>query len=260
MIRGFRRSIHPTVVPIAFLLVGWWLLPFVVEAPAYKLPRISLVWRDFWQLLSSGVLIEQTLGSIGRLAQGFVIGGVLGLVVGFAVASSRQVAAFLEPVLVFFQAIAGIAWIPLAIVWFGFGPAPVIFVVANGIFFIVLLNTTLGVQSISPVVRNAVRTLGGSRLDVVREVVIPGALANVLTGLRLGLGFGWKALVAAEIIAGGRGIGYMASEASQRYDGPTVLVAIGVIGTIWLMTDRFVLRPIESRTIRRWGMVQQGAI
>jgi NitT/TauT family transport system permease protein/taurine transport system permease protein len=128
------------------------------------------------------------------------------------------------------------------------------------VFFIVLLNTTLGVQMIPPVARHAVRTLGGSDWVVLREVVIPGAVANVLTGLRLGLGFGWKALIAAELIAGGKGLGYMASEAGTRYESATIVVSIATIGLIWLLMDRLILRTLEVRTVERWGMVRTTSV
>jgi len=260
MRRVLARFAHPGYVPIALFLLVWWLVPQMVAMPEYKLPKLQSVLQTLWQLLASGVLVGQMFASLGNLARGFVIGAIPGIVIGIAVGSSSRVASFLEPPLIFFQSIAGVAWIPLAIVWFGFGRASVVFVVANGVFFIVLLNTTLGVQMIPPVARHAVRTLGGSDWAVLREVVIPGAVANVLTGLRLGLGFGWKALIAAELIAGGKGLGYMASEAGMRYESATIVVSIATIGLIWLLMDRLILRTLEVRTVERWGMVRTTSV
>jgi ABC-type nitrate/sulfonate/bicarbonate transport system permease component len=260
MTRTLARFAHPGYVPVILLVLAWSLLPQMAGVPEYKLPRPQSVLLAAYELSVNGVLLNQTLASLGNLARGFFVGAIPGIVIGLAVGSSNRIASFLEAPLTFFQSIAGVAWIPLAIIWLGFGQAPVIFVVANGVFFIILLNTTLGVRMIPPVVRQAVRTLGGNDWDVLREVVIPGAVANLLTGLRLGLGFGWKALIAAELIAGGKGLGYMANEAGQRYEGATIIVAIATIGAIWLLMDRLLLRTLEVRTVERWGMVRKTSL
>jgi NitT/TauT family transport system permease protein/taurine transport system permease protein len=215
------------------------------------------VVRAFIVLVEDGTLVSNMLSSLARLGVATVLGGLLGWIVGLGIARNRAVAVFVRPLVVFLQSIAGIAWVPLAIVWFGYGNGPTMFVVANVVFFIMLFNTIVGIQTIASKFEDAVRTLGGTRLDILKEVILPGSLANVLTGLRLGVSQGWQGLVAAEIIAGGAGLGYMAQSASQRYDTPTVLVAILTIGFLWLGLQRFILRPIEIRTIERWGLVRR---
>jgi NitT/TauT family transport system permease protein/taurine transport system permease protein len=215
-----------------------------------------VLW-EFAELVWDGVLLKHVAASLGSLAVGFCIGAGTALVLGVAMAVNYRVAAFAEPLVVFLQAIAGITWIPLAIIWFGFGIGPVVFVVANAVFFVALFNTILGVQSIPMVLHHAVLTLGGGRLAILREVVIPGALANVLVGLRTALAFGWRALVTVEIIAANKGLGFMLLDASQRYESARVVVGIVLIGSIWLAMDRLLLRTIEMRTVERWGLVRR---
>jgi ABC-type nitrate/sulfonate/bicarbonate transport system permease component len=256
--RRLRRVLHPALVPLVVLVVAWLLLPRFLVIPQYKLPRLEDVLRTFIAVVKDGTLVSNMLSSVARLGAATILGGVLGWIVGLGIARNRIIAAFLQPLVVFMQSIAGIAWVPLAIIWFGYGTGPTVFVVANGVFFIVLFNTIVGVQTIASRFEDVVRTLGGTRLDILKEVILPGALANLLTGLRLGVSFGWRALVAAEVIAGSAGLGYMAESASQRYDTPTVLVSILTIGFIWLGLERFILQPIEARTVERWGLVRRG--
>jgi NitT/TauT family transport system permease protein/taurine transport system permease protein len=245
------------LIPLVVLIVGWLLLPKLFLIPSYKLPTLAEIARTFIVVVKDGTLVSNMLSSLARLGIATVLGAVLGWTVGLGIARNRSIAAFLQPLVAFMQSIAGIAWVPLAIIWFGYGIGPTVFVVANGVFFIVLFNTVVGIQTIASKFEDVVRTLGGTSVDILTEVILPGALANVLTGLRLGVSFGWRSLVAAEVIAGSAGLGYMAESASQRYDTPTVLVSILTIGFLWLALERFILQPIEACTIERWGLVRR---
>jgi NitT/TauT family transport system permease protein/taurine transport system permease protein len=159
------------------------------------------------------------------------------------------------PVVTFLQAVAGIAWAPLAVLWFGIGNTAVAFLVVNSVFFSSLYNTVLGVQMIPPVLWRAVRSLGASRFQVVRELIIPGATTQLLTGLRTSMALGWRALVAAELIIGTNGLGFLMMDATKWYGTDTVICGIIIIGVIWLAFDRLIFVPIEQRTVRRWGLL-----
>lgn len=252
----WSRLLQPGLIPVVVIVAVWILLPHLVTLPSYEFPRFGDVISDLWLLLGNGTLIGALGDSLGRLAVAFIIGASLGVAAGLAVTTSRGIRDFLLPLVAFFNSIAGIAWIPMAIVWFGFGSGPVLFVIANNVFFIVLYNTLLGAESIPQVMFDAVRVLGGGRRSVLlREVLIPGAMVGVLGGLRTGLAFGWRALIAVELIAASNGLGYLSIQASRVYDGATVVVVILVTGVAWLAMERLLLRPIETRTVQRWGMV-----
>jgi len=160
-------------------------------------------------------------------------------------------------VLSFLQAIAGIAWVPLTIIWFGIGNGSVIFVIANTIFFASLYNTVVGVQSIPQSLYWAVRSHGGRGLSLLTNLILPGALVQILLGMRTSMAYGWRALVASEMIAGSNGLGYMTMEAVQWQRTDVIILGMIVIGLIWMLMDRFVFTAIERRTVGRWGLLQR---
>lgn len=256
MRRRRRLRIPPSVFTVAGLLGIWWLAPTILHVPEYQLPSIGAVVGTARRLAADGTLLHHAVASLTRLFLALVVGGSLGVAAGLALATSARLTRFFEPLLLFFQAMAGIAWVPLAIIWFGIGAGPVLFVVANLAFFIMFFTTAVGVQTIPRVMRSAVQTLGGGSWAVLREVLIPGALAQVLGGLRLAVGYGWRSLVAAEIIAGGDGLGYLAGFSGQIYDSAGVVVAILTIGFCGVAIESLIVRPIERRTVVRWGMVR----
>lgn len=175
---------------------------------------------------------------------------------GIAMGVNRHVATFLTPLLRFFSVLAGIAWIPIATLWFGYGFGAIVFVIFNAVFFIVAYNTLLGVAAIPMRLRHAAASLGAGPGAMLFEVLLPGALPNIVTGIRTGLGFAWRGLIAAEMIATNVGLGYMLFVARDFYRTEVIVLGMIVIGAIWLLLDRLVLAPIERATIERWGLVQ----
>ena len=214
-----------TFVLAALIVVVWALLPHVVHYPAYMLPSIGAVAAYARDSIADGSLAVAIGASLVRLAIGFVLGMALAIPVGLAIALNRHVADMLRPVLSFLQAIAGIAWVPLTIIWFGIGNGSVIFVIAYTIFFAALYNTVLGVESIPLALHRAVRSHGGRGTKLVTTLILPGALVQILLGMRTSLAYGWRALVASEMIAGSSGLGYMTMEAVQA--DPLVAARLG---------------------------------
>ena len=196
-----------------------------------------------------------------RACCAWLVGTVLALVVaiplGIAMGVSPVVSSFLTPLFRFFSVLAGIAWIPIATLWFGYGFGAITFVIFNAVFFIVTYNTLLGVSTIPLPVRNAAASLGAGRWAMLTEVLLPGALPNIVTGIRTGLGFAWRGLIAAEMIATNVGLGYMLFVARDFYRTEVIVLGMIVIGVLWLLLDRLLLAPLERATIERWGMVQR---
>jgi NitT/TauT family transport system permease protein/taurine transport system permease protein len=245
------------VVPFALLIGGWLVLPYLVKYPSYMLPSVPTVLDYALETLRDGTLPAAIAASLGRLFVGFVLGMGLAIPLGIAIALNRTVADLFRPVLSFLQAIAGIAWVPLTLVWFGIGNGSVIFVIANTIFFSALYNTVIGVQSIPLALHRAVRSHGGHGLSLLTNLVLPGALVQILLGVRTSLAYGWRALVAAEMIAGSSGLGYMTMEAVQWQRTETIILGMIVIGLLWVLMDRLIFTPIERRTVGRWGLLQR---
>jgi NitT/TauT family transport system permease protein/taurine transport system permease protein len=245
------------MVPFVALVGGWLALPYLVKYPAYMLPSVGTVLSYALETVRDGSLLANIGASLTRLVIGFVIGKGLAIPLGIAIALNRTVADLFRPLLSFLQAIAGIAWVPLTLVWFGIGNGSVIFVIANTIFFSALYNTVIGVQSIPLALHRAVRSHGGEGLSLLTNLILPGALVQILLGVRTSLAYGWRALVAAEMIAGSNGLGYMTMEAVQWQRTETIILGMIVIGILWVLMDRLIFTPIERRTVGRWGLLQR---
>lgn len=248
----FMRSLP--VIPFAGLLVVWVVGWEVARPQLVTLPSIPEVWHTLRQLWDNGQLLTNISASMDRWGLGFGIGAVSGLVLGLLTGLRPLIARMVEPVVSFFMAISGIVWLPIAIVWFGLGTPTVIFIIWNSVFFLIFANTMLGVRSVATVLEDAVRTLGASRTHIVTRVVIPGALPHILEGLRSGVGFGWRALIAAEIIGANSGLGAMIYQAKEFLRSDVILTGVIMIATIGLLLDA-VLGLAERRTIERWGLV-----
>ena len=242
-------------------VVYGWLAPIHIPPPA-------AVWGAVFNLQdgcpgvidalrqSSGCLFtNHILSSIGRVGLSLVVGLPLGVAFGVLAGMHRRLAHALEPVGVFANAISGIAWVPLAIIWFGVGWLTTLFILLNTVFWLVFFNTLLGVRGVPRAYEHGVLTLGAKRWKVITHVYIPGALPSIVTGIRMSMGFGWRALIAAEMIGGDRGLGFMLFVSAQEYKTEEVFLGVLVIAIIWMLTDRACLVPLERWTIERWGLV-----
>ena len=245
------------VVPFLIMLAAWSAAPVMLTYPPYILPPITAVWEHFTDSLLDGSLIATIGDSLLRLFLGFVVGNALAIPLGIAIATNRHVAEAVRPVLSFFQSIAGIAWVPLAIVWFGIGMGSVVFVVANTIFFSSIYNTVIGVEMVPTVLYRAVRSHGANRWQVLVHLVLPGSLAQIIVGMRTSMAYGWRALVGAEILAGSSGLGFMIVDATQFYQTEVIIMGMLLIGLLWMIIDRLLFRQLELRTVQRWGLIQR---
>ena len=193
--------------------------------------------------------------SLGRVLVGLAVSVPMGIAFGVGMGLSRGLARSVEPVASFLNSLSGIAWLPLAITWFGIGWVSVTFILWNTIFFLVLFNTLVGVRAVPRIFEHSLLTLGGTRRHIIFQVLIPGALPSIVTGIRMSMGFGWRAILAAEMISSTNGLGFLIYNAANFHQTDTILVGILLIGIIWLTTDRLILVPIERWTVERWGLV-----
>jgi taurine transport system permease protein len=243
--------------PFAVLLVLWaTLVPYFNVNPRL-FPHLDAVVQAGIDGVRDGSLINHIGASLMRVAVGTVLALIAAIPLGIAMGVSPVVSSFLTPVLRFFSVLAGIAWIPIATLWFGYGFGAITFVIFNAVFFIVTYNTLLGVSTIPMAVRNAAASLGAGRWSMLTEVLLPGALPNVVTGIRTGLGFAWRGLIAAEMIATNAGLGYMLFVARDFYRTEVIVLGMIIIGVLWLLLDRLLLAPLERATVERWGMVHR---
>ena len=249
-----RRALRGAT-PFAVLVGLWALASRLGLVPAIFVPPPDAVARTAWELARDGSLWMNVAASLGRVLVGVVVSVPLAVALGVVVGLNRRLASVVEPIAGFFNALSGIAWLPLAVTWFGLGWISVTFILSNTIFFLVFFNTLIGVRTVPRIFEHAVLTLGGSRWDVIAHVLVPGALPSIVTGIRLSIGFGWRALIAAEMIATSTGLGFLIYNAANFHQTDTILVGIVAIGVLWLITDRWILQPVERRTVERWGLL-----
>jgi len=243
------------LVPFVPVVLLWALVAEAGIFPRVFFPGPLEVIQSFGKLMYNGILPAYLEDSVVRLAAGTAVGMTLGIPLGLLVGLSDRAHRLLWPILLFFQAIGDIAWLPILLIWFGFGLGTMTFVIVYTVLFPVVLNTVLGVRSVPIELHRAARSLGASRARVVWEVVLPGALPNIVTGLRNGLGYGWRALIAAEMIVGTSGVGFLMFDARRAGSVVEIMLGMIVLGILWYIVDSWVLAPIERATGQRWGLV-----
>lgn len=236
------------VIPAA-VLTTWQLLAEWGYLSELMFPAPSVIARSFAELAKSGDLWMHFRISALRACFGFLLGGGLGLAFGLLVGLFRRSEKLLDPTIQMVRMIPSLAVVPLFILWFGIGEESKVLLIAKAAFFPLYINTFIGIRNVDNKLFEVGRVLGFSRYKQIVRLVIPGAIPNILLGVRLSLGLSWLGLVVAELIASTSGIGYMISDARQFADTPVVFVGIFVFAVAGLLSDTAV-RLLESRLVR----------
>lgn len=237
------------------LTLGLWQLLAMTGALGRTPSPVDVV-KGLYDLIVTGLppgyyLQWHLLASLERVLIGFAFAVVLAVPLGILMGSSTVFDAVLDPLVEVVRPIPPLAWLPLAVIWFGIGMFSAAFMIFLGAFFPILLNTVMGVKSVDPCLVEAARTLGAHRTTILLHVLTPGAMPSIVTGLRIGIGIGWMTLVAAEMtgVRSGYGLGYMILTARDvaRYD--LVVAGMVVIGAVGFLMDRLV-KYAEKRLLR----------
>jgi ABC-type nitrate/sulfonate/bicarbonate transport system permease component len=235
------------------LFVGLWeLAARLVWRDPLVLPAPSAALALAWATLSAGELAAHVGASLGRILAGFVLGALAGVALGIAAGWYRLVALVCRPFIEVLRPIPPLAWIPIAIVWFGLGEPSKIFVIFLGAFFPVFTSAYRGMNGIPPVILRAARTMEVDGPMLLIKVAVPAALPDIATGLRVGFGLSFGILVAAELIAAERGMGYLVMQSRQLGQLGVSIFAIFLIGLVNLIADHQLARVIR-RIVGRWA-------
>ena len=234
-------------VPIVLLGV-WEVLSRTGVIAPNVLPAPSSVGVTAWHLTETGELPRHLWESLKRAAAGLAIGGSIGLVLGVLTGFSRLFDALIDRNIQIIRAIPFLAILPLVMVWFGVGESGRYFLVALGTLFPIYLNTVLGIRQVDPKLLEMGRVIGLPKLQLVRTVVLPGALPSILLGVRLALTNAWLALVIAETVGAPAGIGYMATNAREFLQTDVIVLVIVLYALIGLTTD-LIARALERRLL-----------
>ncbi len=245
----------PSVAVLALVLGVWWIA--VAATGSVIFPTPGQVVTGALELIEDGTLWQHIGASLMRVGAGFLLAVLIGVPLGLWMGWVRPAFDTLNPIFQMLRPISPIAWIPIAILWFGVGDASPIYLIFISSVFPMVVQTTAGVHTIEQRYLRAAENFGVSRTTLFSQVVIPAALPQIITGMRIGLGVAWLVVVAAEMIALRSGLGYLiidSRNAGNRYD--LVIASMIIIGLIGLLLD-FAMRRLEGLKRVRWRYAQQ---
>ncbi|MGG2398020.1 taurine ABC transporter permease TauC [Pseudomonas sp. SH1-B] len=234
-----RRELSLPVISslsIASLLWLWWAVTTAGLIEPLFLPSPQAVLARGWQLLGEGYMnasLWQHLGaSLGRIGLGLLAAVLTAVPLGIAIGRHRIARGIFDPLIEFYRPIPPLAYLPLIVIWCGIGELSKVLLIYLAIFAPVAIATATGVRNVDPAKLRAAQSLGATPAQLVRHVILPSALPDILTGIRIGLGVGWSTLVAAELIAATEGLGFMVQSAAQFLVTDVVILGILVIALI----------------------------
>ncbi|KJC50733.1 ABC transporter permease subunit [Bradyrhizobium sp. LTSP857] len=251
---GFRRAM------ILILLAAVWQAYALFADNDLVFPKLTDVLVALWRTTLSGVLPARTWNSLQTLLTGYALGIGLGVVITTAAITTRLGSDLLATLTAMFNPLPAIALLPLALLWFGLGSGSVLFVLAHSVLWPFALNTHAGYQAVSETLRLAGRNCGLPPLQYVMRVLMPAALPSIIAGLKISWAFGWRTLIAAELVFGasssGGGVGWFIFEKRNDLKIPDVFAGLLVIVLIGLFMEGVFFRLLERHTVRKWGMVR----
>ena len=244
-----RPRFLAAIVPLGLLAVWVATTSITRVFLPHQLPSPWQVVMTAAELARGGELVHHIAASTVRIAAGFALGAAAALVLGTLVGLSRTVEAMLDPTLQMVRNVPSLAWVPFLLLWMGIDEAPKIVLIAIGGFFPVYLNLVTGIRQTDRKLIEVGAVFGMTRLELVRRIILPSALPYLLAGLRIGLGQSWLFLVAAELIASTRGLGYLLIDGQSTARPDLMLVGILVLAGLGKLSDAG-LRRIERRVLR----------
>ena len=255
---GDGKSGHISLITAVALLALWSIVTELGLVKPLFLPSPVAVWQKFLVATTDGVsnstLAEHTLASLGRVLGAFVFALITAVPVGILMGVNRVWRGLFDPIIEFYRPLPPLAYLPLIIIWLGIGEFPKIFLIYLAIFAPMAIAARAGVRSVSIEQIHAAYAMGATRAQVIVEVILKAAMPEIFTGMRIGIGVGWTTLVAAEMVAAHRGLGFMVLNAAEFLASDTVIMGILVIGAFAFAFD-LMLRYLEKVLIPWKGRI-----
>jgi sulfonate transport system permease protein len=252
--RWLAKELGPPLAGIAGAIVVWAIVAATTSSAA--IPSPAVVWEAFLDGVRDGSIPEAAVKTLIRLAFSFVVAVAFGVALGLGLALNEFARRSIRPLVVALQITPFVAWVPLAVVWFGATERAVVFVAIVGSFPAMTLATIQAIRQVPPLYERAGRTLGATGWRLYRKVIFPAALPGVMGGLQQAWGFAWKALMAGELVvaaARATGLGYLLGRAGENV--PTLLAALAVILVIGVAVDYLLFGQLDRRIRRRRGLL-----
>ncbi|MBK8454150.1 MAG: taurine ABC transporter permease TauC [Thiofilum sp.] len=235
---------------VVMLTALWWLVSALQFVPALFLPAPQAVGDKFILVSSTGfmdaTLWQHTLASLQRILLGLAFAVAIGIPLGLWMGCNRVVQGLLDPLVEIYRPIPPLAYLPLLVIWFGIGELTKVLLIFLAILAPIIIATAHGVLATNKSRKYAALSLGASKQQLLWYVILPSALPSILTGIRIGLGAGWSTLVAAELVAATRGLGFMVQSAAQFLVTDVVILGILVIALIAFAIE-MALRQLQKR-------------
>lgn len=224
------------ILPLLVLMLWWWGARSEWWSP-FLLPGPFVVLKSFINLVENGELLDNIIASVMRIVKGFSVSALFALFLAFVCGLYKPVLRQLAPLLAFLRHIPPMATIPMLILWFGIGETSKLVIIVMATFFPIFMNTVQGISQSDKGLLEVARVFDYTPPQTLRHVIVPSALPYIFTGMRLGLGYSWRSLIAAELVAASSGLGYMILDAEQLSRPDVILVGILVIGFLGSFMD-----------------------
>lgn len=228
--------------------LSWW--------KAYAFPNPTGVWESLLALGRGKNLLRAILYSLGRAGLGFLLACLAGGLLGLGLLRSPLLKRYLKPLIMGIQTLPSICWVPFAILWFGLNQQAILFVVVMGSAFGISLAVESGMRNIDPIYVKAARTMGASGFYLLRRVIFPAALPNLLSGLRQGWSFAWRALMSGEVMSSAIGLGHTLMMGRDLADINQVMLVMLIIVLVGVFIDKGIFSTMEERVLRQRGLSQ----
>ncbi len=222
--------------------------------PSFMFPSPFTVFKSLWNGIIDGTYSIALLYSLKRLLLGYITAIIMGIIVGILLATNKTLDETFGLLILSFQSVPSIVWLPLALLWFKMGEPAIIFVVIIGGLWNMIISTSSGVRNVAPELIRCGRNLGYKGGSLFAKVILPGSIPHIITGMRLAWAFCWRALMSAEILGTGKGLGQILMWGRDMGNMTTVLSIMIIIAFTGLITDNFIFKKIETIIYKRWGL------
>lgn len=246
-----KKIILP-LITLFFILTLWELVTRFSGWSSNVFPGPIAVLKSTQELILNGKLLKNTVASLFRVSIGFSLAVLLGVPLGIILGRLEIAKLLFNPLVQFLRPISPLAWIPLAMLWFGIGDPPAIFLIFLASFFPMVVSTSVAVESIRPTFFQVAANFNFSRYEVLTKIVIPAITPQVITALRMTIAIAWLVVVAAEMIAVQSGLGYLILDSRNALRMDYVMVGMIAIGVIGLLLD-FIMRELGNIESTAWG-------
>lgn len=219
-----------------------------VDRGALLLPDPQKVAVEFWKMIKSGYLLSNVWVSMKRVLTGFFLAILIGTPIGIFMGMNEHIQHFLHPIVRLFSPIPGVAWVPLAILWFGLGNRAAIFIITVGAISPIVINTLQGAMEVDKKLIGVLQIMEARKYQIITRCILPSIIPYLISGYKLGLGFAWRVVIAAEMVGVPKGLGYVLNVGRNTGDTSITMITILSLGVLMIIMENLLFTPLERFT------------